>query len=85
MTSSVDRRTFLKNSGLALTAASLAACSTAEAAKPNILWIIGEDFSPELGCYGDTLVSTPNLDRLAAEGVRYTQACITAPICSIAR
>jgi N-sulfoglucosamine sulfohydrolase len=53
--------------------------------RPNILWIIGEDFSPELGCYGDPLVSTPHLDRLAAEGVRYTQACITAPICSIAR
>ncbi|MDA0207549.1 MAG: sulfatase [Acidobacteria bacterium] len=84
MTSSLDRRTFLKNSGLALGAASLAACASANP-KPNILWIIGEDFSPELGCYGDTSVSTPNLDRLAAEGVRYTQACVTAPICSIAR
>ena len=82
---SVDRRTFLKNSGLALGAASLAACSSAEAAKPNILWIIAEDFSPQLGCYGDKLVSTPNIDRLASEGVRYTQACVTAPICSIAR
>ena len=83
MSSSFDRRTFLKNSGLALGAASLAACTAA--AKPNILWVIAEDFSPELGCYGDKTVSTPNIDRLASEGVRYTQACVTAPICSIAR
>jgi arylsulfatase A-like enzyme len=85
MISSVDRRTFLKNSGFALTAASLAACAPAVAARPNILWIIGEDFSPDLGCYGDQLVSTPNIDSLAAGGVRYTQACVTAPICSISR
>jgi N-sulfoglucosamine sulfohydrolase len=78
MSSSFDRRTFLKNSGLAVGAASLAACATASA-KPNILWIIGEDFSPELGCYGDQLVSTPNIDRLAAEGIRYTQAWSPRP------
>jgi len=85
MTNATDRRTFLQNSALALGAASLGACSPASAAQPNLLWIIGEDFSPELGCYGDPSVSTPNIDRLASEGVRYTQACITAPICSIAR
>lgn len=85
MTNSLDRRSFLKNSGLALGAASIVACAGDGATRPNILWVIGEDFSPELGCYGDPLVSTPNIDRLASEGVRYTQACITAPICSIAR
>lgn len=84
MTNSHDRRTFLKNSGLALGAASMAAC-VGDTSRPNVLWIIAEDFSPELGCYGDPLVSTPHIDRLATEGVRYTQACITAPICSIAR
>jgi len=84
MTNSVDRRTFLQNSALALGAASLGACA-GQTPQPNVLWIIGEDFSPELGCYGDPTVSTPNIDRLASEGVRYTQACITAPICSIAR
>lgn len=85
MTNSTDRRTFLQNSAMALGAASLSACSPASTAQPNVLWIIGEDFSPELGCYGNPSVSTPNIDRLASEGVRYTQACITAPICSIAR
>src|SRR6188474_1206708 len=61
-------------------------CLAADAAKrPNILWLIAEDFGPELGCYGTSQVSTPNLDRLAAEGVRYTRAFTTAPVCSASR
>ena len=80
-----DRRTFLRNTGLALTAAGLSPCGGASQARPNILWIIGEDFSPDLSCYGNPDVATPNIDRLASEGVRYTHACVTAPICSIAR
>ena len=36
--------------------------------RPNILWLIAEDFGPHLGCYGTKEVSTPNLDRLAAQG-----------------
>ena len=53
--------------------------------RPNILWITSEDNSPYLGCYGDPLAHTPNLDRLAAEGVRYRQAFANAPVCSSAR
>jgi N-sulfoglucosamine sulfohydrolase len=53
--------------------------------KPNILWLIGEDFSPNLSCYGETLVQTPNLDKLAAEGMRFTRAFTTAPVCSASR
>ena len=46
----------------------------AEASKrPNILWLVGEDLGPHLGCYGTKEVWTPNLDRLAAAGVRYTR------------
>jgi N-sulfoglucosamine sulfohydrolase len=37
---------------------------------PNTLWIIAEDLSPDLGCYGEPIVKTPNIDRLAAQGVR---------------
>jgi arylsulfatase A-like enzyme len=44
-----------------------------EAVRPNILWLIAEDLGPHLGCYGATQVWTPNLDRLAAAGVRYTR------------
>ena len=53
--------------------------------KPNILWLVAEDFGPHLGCYGTEQVWTPNLDRLAAEGVRYTRAFTTAPVCSASR
>ena len=54
--------------------------------KPNILWISTHDTSAwNYGCYGDTYSRTPNLDRLAAEGVRYTKAFTAGPICSPAR
>ena len=42
--------------------------------RPNILWITCEDISPNLGCYGDEYAVTPNLDRLATQSVRYTEA-----------
>ncbi len=56
-----------------------------EAPRPNILWLIAEDMSPDLGCYGEKQVSTPNLDRLAAQGMRFTNAYTTAPVCSASR
>ncbi|HKI17843.1 MAG TPA: sulfatase/phosphatase domain-containing protein, partial [Isosphaeraceae bacterium] len=56
-----------------------------KAKRPNILWLVAEDFGPELGCYGMTQVQSANLDRLAAAGVRYTRAYTTAPVCSASR
>src|SRR5205807_9334562 len=53
--------------------------------RPNILGLVAEDFGPELGCYGTTQVWSPNLDRLAGQGVRYTRAYTTAPVCSASR
>lgn len=53
--------------------------------RPNILWLIAEDFGPQLGCYGTKEVWTPNLDHLAAGGVRYTRCFTTAPVCSPSR
>ena len=55
------------------------------AQQPNILWIIADDLSPDLGAYGYDAVSTPNLDRLAGEGVRYTNAFANSPVCSAQR
>jgi arylsulfatase A-like enzyme len=67
---------------LSLVVSLCAATPVATAPKrPNILWLIAEDFGVELGCYGATEVWTPNLDRLAAEGVRYTKAYTTTPVC----
>lgn len=53
--------------------------------RPNILWITCEDMSPTLGCYGDDYARTPNLDRLAAQSVRYSNAYASASVCSPAR
>jgi len=74
--------------GLLLAAAVALAAGAAEPsppARPNILWITCEDTSPNLGCYGDSYAITPNLDRLARQGVRYTRAFATASVCSPAR
>ncbi|HBO42950.1 MAG TPA: sulfatase, partial [Planctomycetaceae bacterium] len=49
---------------------------------PNLLWITCEDIGPHLGCYGDAYAKTPNLDRLAAQGVRYTNAFAIAGVCA---
>ena len=49
---------------------------------PNILWISCEDISCELGCYGYPNISTPDLDRLAAQGLRYSNAYTAAPVCA---
>jgi uncharacterized sulfatase len=43
------------------------------AERPNIIWVVGEDMGPEIGCYGDAHAVTPNLDRLAKEGARFTR------------
>lgn len=57
----------------------------AQSKRPNILWITAEDLSPHMGCYGDKLVSTPHIDKLAAQGVRYTNAFTTAGVCAPSR
>jgi len=63
----------------------LAGCTSTETDNPNILWITCEDISPHLGCYGDPYAYTPNLDNLAAAGVRYENAFAPAPLCTPAR
>jgi arylsulfatase A-like enzyme len=55
------------------------------AASANIVWILVDDMSPHLSCYGETSIRTPHLDQLAAEGARFQHAFVTAPICSISR
>ncbi|MEM0969959.1 MAG: sulfatase, partial [Verrucomicrobiota bacterium] len=53
--------------------------------RPNILWITIEDWSPDLSCYGTKGIHTPNVDQLAAEGIRYQWAFTTSPVCSTSR
>ena len=59
--------------------------SVAMSKQPNIVWISCEDISPHLGCYGDPHAITPNLDKLAQEGTRYTNAFTTAGVCAPCR
>ena len=51
----------------------------------NVVWISCEDMGPILGSYGNDLIKTPNLDKLASEGVRYTNAYSTAGVCAPSR
>ena len=53
--------------------------------KPNVLWIFIEDASCHISCYGETAIQTPNIDNLAADGVRFEKAFVTAPVCSPSR
>lgn len=70
----------------------LSSCSDREKASglnsssyPNILFIVSEDNGPELGCYGNRVVSTPNIDRLAKEGLLFENAFVTYSVCSPSR
>lgn len=53
--------------------------------RPNIVWIIVDDMSANFSCYGETTIATPHVDRLAAQGTRFSQAFVTAPVCSPCR
>lgn len=53
--------------------------------KPNILWIVAEDLSPYIPTYGDSTVQTPNISRLAKEGVVYTNFYSPSPVCAPSR
>lgn len=87
------RRDFLKAVGFSASSLVISGCmgtakrtvNSAYKERPNILWITCENINPYLGCYGDTYADTANLDRLAGEGVLYTNAYATAPVCAPAR
>ncbi len=70
-------------SSLALLLAPLAAYATE---RPNVIFILADDLGArDLGCFGSTFYETPNLDRLAQLGTRFTQAYAASPLCSPTR
>jgi len=86
----INRRQFLQiSSGSAaavlLSQIPLNAEQTSRGQRPNILWVSCEDISPDLGCYGDTYAVTPNIDELAAQGVRYTNVYSHSGVCAPTR
>jgi len=61
-------------------------CVAASAAeRPNLILVTGDDMGFQLGCYGDTVATTPHMDRLAREGTRFTRGYITQASCSSSR
>ncbi len=92
------RREFLKEAGFCASVLAVAGCEEMtgprpalpvaerpQPTRPNILWITCEDTSPYFGCYGDSFAITPNIDRLAGQAIRYTNAYATGPVCSPSR
>lgn len=87
----MKRRTFLRVAGGAAFGMGIAKGGKenvvlgAKTERPNILWITCEDISPNLGCFGDAEARTPNLDKLASEGARYTNAFSVSGVCAPSR
>ncbi|MDP6635606.1 MAG: sulfatase [Phycisphaerae bacterium] len=82
------RREFLRICGIGAAASSLGCGSLTDtkapaSRRPNIIFILADDLGwAELGCYGNDFNETPNLDRMAKEGMRFTNAYASAPVCS---
>jgi arylsulfatase A-like enzyme len=83
----ISRRRFVQTTGsLALAGASFARTGLAQAAKPNIVFILADDLGfADVSCYGQRDYTTPNVDRLALEGTRFTQAYANSSVCSATR
>ena len=85
-----SRRAFLKRLGLGAATVALGGCATApplaNKRKPNIVFILADDLGwSDLGCYGNRFHETPTLDRLATQGMRFTDAYAACPVCSPTR
>jgi arylsulfatase A-like enzyme len=85
----VTRRRFVQTSGassLALAGLGFVRASRAQALKPNIVFIMADDLGyADVSCYGQRDYTTPNVDRLAIEGLRFTQAYANSSVCSPTR
>jgi arylsulfatase A len=88
MNERLDRREFVKTLGIGaavLTLPAIEGCGQPQR-PPNIVFMLADDLGyGELGCYGQQKIRTPNIDRLAAEGMRFTQHYAGSPVCAPSR
>jgi len=84
MRTKYSRREFIKKTALGIGAVAATNCLFAKKKdRPNILWLVSEDNSASfISCYGNKQATTPNIDKLAAQGIRYTNAFANAPVCA---
>ncbi|MFC1629193.1 arylsulfatase [Gemmatimonadota bacterium] len=89
MSERLERREFIRRVGLgtaAIAASPLSSCSRVGHDRPNIIFIVADDLGyAELGSYGQRKIRTPHLDRIAAEGMRFTQHYSGSPVCAPSR
>jgi arylsulfatase A-like enzyme len=89
MTINFSRRNLLRTAatgGAALAVAATARPSDAQARRPNIVFILADDMGyADVSCYGRRDLQTPNIDRIAAQGTRFTQAYANSPVCTASR
>ncbi|GMV99405.1 MAG: arylsulfatase [Candidatus Hydrogenedentota bacterium] len=82
----LSRRQWLQSTALGLGATASIGVQAAGAAKPNIIFILADDLGyGDLGCYGQKMVQTPNLDKMACEGIRFTQCYAGSTVCAPSR
>ena len=87
----LSRRHFLKGAGVAAAGSLLGGCvfdrfGFGERRKPNIIYILADDLGyGDLGCYGQRRIQTPNIDAMAAEGIRFTQHYAGSTVCAPSR
>ena len=75
-----------ESAAVSIIVAGSAAALAARAGKPNILFILADDLGyGDLGCYGQKLIATPNIDKLASEGMRFTQFYCGSTVCAPSR
>ncbi len=84
MAAEMSRRDFMGTGAVALGA--LQSPAPQERKRPNIVWIMGDDLGyGDLGCYGQPRIQTPNIDRAASEGTRFTQVYSGSTVCAPSR